>query len=60
VAPAATGPAPTLAGLQDHCRGQLAGYKLPRGLQLVEAVARTPAGKPDYPRLREALHLDEE
>jgi fatty-acyl-CoA synthase len=57
VAPA--GPAPTLAELQDHCRGRLAGYKLPRGLQLVDRVARTEAGKPDYPRLRSGLSLDE-
>ena len=49
------GSAPTLAELQDHCRGRLAGYKLPRGLRLVERVARTEAGKPDYPRLRAGL-----
>jgi acyl-CoA synthetase (AMP-forming)/AMP-acid ligase II len=55
VAPAAAGRAPTLDELQDHCRDRLAGYKLPRGLQLVEAVARTEAGKPDYPRLRAGL-----
>ena len=39
---------PTLEELQQHCRGSVAGYKVPRGLVLVEKVVRTPAGKPDY------------
>jgi acyl-CoA synthetase (AMP-forming)/AMP-acid ligase II len=34
--------------LQQHARGSLAGYKLPRALVLVDKVERTPAGKPDY------------
>ncbi len=40
--------APGLDALQDHCRAQLAGYKVPRALHVVDAVERTPAGKPDY------------
>jgi acyl-CoA synthetase (AMP-forming)/AMP-acid ligase II len=40
--------APDLVALQDHCRAHLAGYKVPRGLHVVDAVERTPAGKPDY------------
>ena len=44
----ATGAAPTLEALQAHARQSLAGYKVPRALVLVEAVERTPAGKPDY------------
>jgi fatty-acyl-CoA synthase len=37
-----------LSALQEHCREQLAGYKLPRGLHVVDAIERTPAGKVDY------------
>jgi 3-oxocholest-4-en-26-oate---CoA ligase len=44
----AAGRTPTLQGLQEHARAALAGYKLPRRLVLVDAVERTPAGKPDY------------
>jgi acyl-CoA synthetase (AMP-forming)/AMP-acid ligase II len=40
--------APTLEELQAHCRAQLAGYKAPRSLYLVDEVRRSPAGKPDY------------
>jgi 3-oxocholest-4-en-26-oate---CoA ligase len=39
---------PTLASLQAHCRPQLAGYKVPRALHVVDAIARSPAGKADY------------
>jgi fatty-acyl-CoA synthase len=38
----------TLEPLTEHCRGALAGYKLPRRIVVVEAVERTPAGKPNY------------
>jgi acyl-CoA synthetase (AMP-forming)/AMP-acid ligase II len=50
VVAAATDPAapPTLEELQRHCRPQLAGYKLPRALVIVDLVERSPAGKPDY------------
>jgi acyl-CoA synthetase (AMP-forming)/AMP-acid ligase II len=37
----------TLAGLQEHCRTKIAGYKVPRELLLGEAP-RTNTGKPDY------------
>ncbi len=37
-----------LAALEAHLRGQIAGYKVPRSVWLVDAVARTPSGKPDY------------
>ncbi len=47
VKPAAGGK-PTLEDLSEHVRGQLAGYKMPRNLILVDAMQRTPAGKPDY------------
>jgi 3-oxocholest-4-en-26-oate---CoA ligase len=38
----------TLAGLQDHCRTKLAGYKVPRQLVVIDELVRTPVGKPDY------------
>jgi 3-oxocholest-4-en-26-oate---CoA ligase len=40
--------------LQAHCRQRLAGYKLPRGLAVVDTVQRTAAGKPDYRWARDA------
>jgi fatty-acyl-CoA synthase len=43
-----TGASPTLEELTEHCRGRLAGYKLPRQLQVVEHVQRTAVGKSDY------------
>jgi 3-oxocholest-4-en-26-oate---CoA ligase len=43
------GATPTLEELDHHCRGHLAGYKVPRRLSLVERVVRSPSGKPDYP-----------
>lgn len=42
------GHAITLEELQAHCREHIAGYKIPRQLTLVDAVERSPAGKPDY------------
>ncbi len=35
--------------LIEHCRSQLAGYKLPRSFVAVDEVVRSPSGKPDYP-----------
>jgi acyl-CoA synthetase (AMP-forming)/AMP-acid ligase II len=40
--------APTLESIQEHCRTSIAGYKLPRRLHVVDAVERSPSGKPDY------------
>jgi acyl-CoA synthetase (AMP-forming)/AMP-acid ligase II len=42
------GAAPDLAALDTHVRAQLAGYKVPRSLWLVDEVGRSPSGKPDY------------
>jgi acyl-CoA synthetase (AMP-forming)/AMP-acid ligase II len=39
---------PTLDALQQHCRGLVASYKIPRDLVLVQEVPRLPNGKPDY------------
>jgi acyl-CoA synthetase (AMP-forming)/AMP-acid ligase II len=40
--------APSLEALQEHCRASIAGYKVPRRLHVVDAVERSPSGKPDY------------
>ncbi len=48
VAPSHADEPPVLELVQHHCRAHLAGYKLPRALHVVDAVVRTPAGKPDY------------
>ena len=39
---------PSLAELDEFVRTEIAGYKVPRSLWLVDEVKRTPAGKPDY------------
>jgi acyl-CoA synthetase (AMP-forming)/AMP-acid ligase II len=38
----------TLSGLDSFVRAEIAGYKVPRSLWLVDEVKRSPAGKPDY------------
>ncbi|MEX0664692.1 MAG: acyl-CoA synthetase [Acidimicrobiia bacterium] len=48
VAPLAPSDVPGLDDIDAHCRGHLAGYKVPRELCVVDEVQRTPAGKPDY------------
>ncbi|GAB3665988.1 acyl-CoA synthetase [Actinocorallia lasiicapitis] len=56
---AVVAPAPgfelTLEDIVDHCRERLAGYKLPRQLQLVTEVQRTAVGKSDYKWARSVL-----
>jgi acyl-CoA synthetase (AMP-forming)/AMP-acid ligase II len=42
------GRTPTLDELAGYARTALAGYKIPKRLVLVDEVARTPAGKPNY------------
>jgi 3-oxocholest-4-en-26-oate---CoA ligase len=42
------GSRPTLAELDAFVRNEIAGYKVPRSLWLVDEVKRSPAGKPDY------------
>jgi 3-oxocholest-4-en-26-oate---CoA ligase len=39
----------TLEDLVAHCRGLVAGYKVPREMHVVDRVLRHPSGKPDYP-----------
>jgi acyl-CoA synthetase (AMP-forming)/AMP-acid ligase II len=48
VVQARRGTTPTLDALQQHARAHLAGYKVPREMVLVEAIERSPSGKPDY------------
>jgi 3-oxocholest-4-en-26-oate---CoA ligase len=43
-----SGAPPTDEQLRAHCRGSLAGYKVPKALVWVDRVVRSPAGKPDY------------
>ena len=38
----------TLDELAEHVRAQLAAYKAPRDVVLVDAIVRSPSGKPDY------------
>jgi 3-oxocholest-4-en-26-oate---CoA ligase len=40
--------APSLEAVQEHCRGHVAGYKVPRQLHVVDVIERSPSGKPDY------------
>ena len=42
------GRAADLAAIDAHVREQIAGYKVPRSIWLVDAISRGPAGKPDY------------
>ncbi|ANR94047.1 acyl-CoA synthetase [Mycobacterium avium] len=42
------GTRPSLAELDRFVRSEIAGYKVPRSLWLVDEVKRSPAGKPDY------------
>jgi acyl-CoA synthetase (AMP-forming)/AMP-acid ligase II len=45
----------TLTELAEHVRGQLAAFKAPRELVLVDAIARSPSGKPDYRWARDTV-----
>src|SRR6201998_3438416 len=48
VVQARPGTRPTLTDLDAFVRSEIAGYKVPRSLWLVDEVKRSPAGKPDY------------
>jgi acyl-CoA synthetase (AMP-forming)/AMP-acid ligase II len=47
------GHAATVSELQAHCRTQLAAFKVPRRVVLVDAVPRRPSGKPDLRSVRD-------
>ncbi len=40
--------APSIDELADHAKQHVAGYKVPRGVVVVDNVVRSPSGKPDY------------
>ena len=42
------GSEPDLDALRAHTRSLVAGYKVPKEIHVLDAVQRTPAGKPDY------------
>jgi acyl-CoA synthetase (AMP-forming)/AMP-acid ligase II len=42
------GASPSLDELAAHVREQIAGYKVPKEVHLVDEVVRSPSGKPDY------------
>jgi acyl-CoA synthetase (AMP-forming)/AMP-acid ligase II len=42
------GAKPPLESVQDECRRHIAGYKVPREIQYVDRIERSPSGKPDY------------
>jgi acyl-CoA synthetase (AMP-forming)/AMP-acid ligase II len=44
-----TGRTPAADDVIAHCRKHVAGYKAPRFVHVVEAIVRSPSGKPDYP-----------
>jgi fatty-acyl-CoA synthase len=45
----------TLDAVQEHCRGKIAGYKVPRQLRVVDRIERLPNGKADYAWVAETL-----
>ena len=47
------GAEPTLAELSQHVHSQLAGYKAPRELVVVDSIGRAPNGKVDYKAIKE-------
>ena len=51
------GTAPTLAELDAFVRRDIAGYKVPRSLWIVDEVKRSPAGKPDYKWAKEQTEI---
>ena len=52
VVEAEAGAAPTLPELSEYVRSQLAAYKAPRELVVVETIGRAPNGKVDYKALK--------
>ena len=43
--------------LQEHCRTELAGYKVPREIRFEPELQRSVVGKPDYAWAEERLTL---
>ncbi|SDC68718.1 acyl-CoA synthetase [Rhodococcus tukisamuensis] len=53
------GTRPSLNDIVDAARKEIAGYKVPRSLWIVDAIKRSPAGKPDYRWAKEQTELRE-
>jgi len=53
VVEAEAGASLTLPAMAEHVRAQLAGYKAPRELVVVESIGRAPNGKVDYKAIKE-------
>jgi len=53
VVEAESGASPTLQALSDHVRSQLAAYKAPRELVVIDTIGRAPNGKVDYKAIKE-------
>ena len=53
VVEADAGQSPTLSELSEYVRGQLATYKAPRELVVIDTIGRAPNGKVDYKALRD-------
>ncbi len=49
----AEGERPTAGDLTAHCRERLAGYKVPKAIEFVDEIPRTPTGKAQKTLLRE-------
>jgi acyl-CoA synthetase (AMP-forming)/AMP-acid ligase II len=49
----------TLAEIREHCRGQLASYKIPQRLILTDELPRNPTGKIQKAKLRRAITTGE-
>jgi len=47
-----SGQSPTLQDLSEHVRSQLAAYKAPRELVLIDSIGRAPNGKVDYKAIK--------
>ena len=47
------GTEPDLDAVAAHLRSQIAGFKIPRSMWLVDEIARSPVGKPGYAWARE-------
>jgi 2-aminobenzoate-CoA ligase len=49
------GSTPTVADLQEHCKRVIAPYKMPRVIEVIDALPRTTTGKVQRFRLREMV-----
>lgn len=52
------GKRPDLESIQAHSRKSIARYKVPRRLYMVDAIQRSPSGKPDYPWAKQIIAED--